>query len=548
MTAEADVEPTATDRAAAGSAGWMVAGAVVIVALSLPNRVSGLAPRAFLSIPVEGLLGVCVLLIMPARVRGVAAAVLGFVLGGLTVLKIVDMGFYEARVRPFDPLLDWSLFGSAMDFLGGSVGRAGAVGAAVAAVVVALGLLVVVTVSVLRLGRALTRNPASATWIAAVLTVVWVTAASLGVQVVPGVPLASDGTARLVSDRVDTVRSGLQDRQTFSELAADDAFADTPGAELLPGLKGKDVVVAFVESYGRDAVEDPELATGVDSVLDTGTRRLEAAGFASRSAFLTSSTAGGGSWLAHSSLLSGLWIDDQQRYRGLLASDRLTLTGAFRRAGWRTVGVMPGVTTAWPDGAFFGYDQVYDSHQLGYRGPNFSWATMPDQYTLAAFERLERGSQDRLPIMAVMPLVSSHAPWSPTPRMISWSDIGDGSSYDTMAEPGYPPEVIGTRDPARVRADYRRSIEYSLASLVSYLQTHGDDELVLIFLGDHQPTPIVTGPDATRDVPITIVARYAAVLAKISGWHWQDGMNPGPQAPVWRMDTFRDRFLTAYGR
>jgi hypothetical protein len=24
-------------------------------------------------------------------------------------------------------------------------------------------------------------------------------------------------------------------------------------------------------------------------------------------------------------------------------------------------------------------------------------------------------------------------------------------------------------------------------------------------------------------------------------------MNPGPDAPVWPMDAFRDRFLTAYG-
>ncbi len=30
-------------------------------------------------------------------------------------------------------------------------------------------------------------------------------------------------------------------------------------------------------------------------------------------------------------------------------------------------------------------------------------------------------------------------------------------------------------------------------------------------------------------------------------WGWQDGMRPGPDAPVWPMDAFRNRFLTAYG-
>jgi hypothetical protein len=36
------------------------------------------------------------------------------------------------------------------------------------------------------------------------------------------------------------------------------------------------------------------------------------------------------------------------------------------------------------------------------------------------------------------------------------------------------------------------------------------------------------------------------VLNRISTWGWQDGLKPGPQAPVWRMDAFRDRFLSAF--
>jgi hypothetical protein len=49
-----------------------------------------------------------------------------------------------------------------------------------------------------------------------------------------------------------------------------------------------------------------------------------------------------------------------------------------------------------------------------------------------------------------------------------------------------------------------------------------------------------------HDVPITIVAKDPKVLDRISGWGWQDGLHPGAQAPVWKMDAFRDRFLTAY--
>ena len=79
------------------------------------------------------------------------------------------------------------------------------------------------------------------------------------------------------------------------------------------------------------------------------------------------------------------------------------------------------------------------------------------------------------------------------------------------------------------------------------MQTYGDDNLVLVVLGDHQPATIVTGDGASHDVPITIIAHDPAVLDRISGWGWQDGLRPGPHAPVWPMDAFRDRFLTAFG-
>ena len=106
-------------------------------------------------------------------------------------------------------------------------------------------------------------------------------------------------------------------------------------------LRGKDVLVVFVESYGQVAVEDPDIAPGVTAVLRSGTTRLARAGLEARSAFLDSPIFGGGSWLAHATLQSGLWIDSQPRYDQLLASDRLTLSGAFGQAGWRTVGVNP---------------------------------------------------------------------------------------------------------------------------------------------------------------------------------------------------------------
>jgi hypothetical protein len=533
-------------RRVAAWVGTGLACLLVLFALIAPNRISQLTAAAFVRIPVEGLVGVALFLVLPARARRVVAALVGTALGLLTIAKIIDMGFYEVLDRPFDPVLDWPLLADAVEFLRRSYGQAGAIGSVVVAVAITVAVLVLMTLSVLRLTRIVARHRTTTIRTVVVLVVVWVTCAVLGVRIVPGVPLAADSAAALAYGRALQVRAGLRDRQAFAAEAAVDAFRNTPGDELLTALRGKDVILTFVESYGRVAVEDPEFAPQVGAVLDAGNRRLRAAGFASRSAFLTSPTFGGGSWLAHSTLLSGLWIDNQQRYRNLLASDRLTLNGAFRRADWRTVGVEPAVSRPWPEGAFYGYNQLYTAQNLGYRGPLFTFGSIPDQYTLSAFQRSERAAPSHAPTMAEIVLLSSHGPWAPLPRLIGWDNVGDGSAFDGMPATGDSPDVV-SRDRTRIRAAYRQSIEYSLNTLISYVETYGDDNLVLVFLGDHQPAPIVAGEGASRDVPITIVARDRAVLDRISGWGWQDGLKPDPRAPVWRMDTFRDRFLTAFG-
>ena len=232
-------------------------------------------------------------------------------------------------------------------------------------------------------------------------------------------------------------------------------------------------------------------------------------------------------------------VDGQRRYDQLVDNDRLTLTRAFKRAGWRAVAAMPANRRAWPEGAsYYGYDQIYDRRNLGYRGPGFGLPPMPDQYTLQALRRLELAKGDRPPLFAEVDLISSHAPWSRIPRLVPWAEVGDGSVFNRV-----PAEAPASD----VRAAYGRSIEYSLRSLLSFVARSGDDDLVVVVLGDHQPATVVTGQGAGHDVPISVIARDPKVLRRISGWRWQDGMLPSPRAPVWPMSAFRDRFLTAFG-
>ncbi len=520
---------------------------LVWLALVAPNELSRMTPGEFLRIPLEGLLVVALVLVLPVRAGLVLAVLAGLVLGLLTIVKVLDMAFYETLGRRFNPATDGNYVEPALDFVRDEIGGGTATAAMIGLAALAVGVLVVMPLAVLRVTRVADRHRDTSVRAVVALGVVWVVCAVAGLQIVPGAPLASTSAAGLASSHVTELRDTIQDREVFAKELAVDRFEDTPDGQLLTGLRGKDVLLVFVESYGRVAVEGSDLSAEVDSVLDAGTDRLRAAGFSSRSAFLTSPTFGAGSWLAHATLQSGLWIDNELRYADLFASDRLTLSDAFKSAGWRTVGTVPANDRDWPEGtSFYDWDALYDSRNVGYAGPEFSYASMPDQYTLSAFRRLELAERERAPVMAEIDLVSSHNPWTPVPRMIDWSKVGDGSVFDGMPGEGQSPDEVWP-DPDKVQTAYGQTIEYSLNALISYVQTYPDDDLVLVVLGDHQPATIVSGSDAGRDVPITIIAHDPDVMDRMAPWGWQDGMNPDPDAPVWPMDEFRDRFLTAYG-
>lgn len=522
-----------------------LAALLVLFGLLVPNQLTDLTPAAFLRIPIEALLVVGLMFGLPVKARRPVAVGLGVLLGVVTIIKILDMGFFAAFDRPFDPMIDYAFFPPAVEVVNRSFGRVASIAAVVGAIGLALGLLILMPLAVLRLTRLMTPHRLVAVRSIAGLGVVWVLCAVFGLQLVPDLPLADRNASATVFSQITQVRSDLKDKDAFAREQAVDRFAAVPSDQLLNGLRGKNVIFAFVESYGRVAVQDSAFSPAVNAVLDNGTNQLRAAGFSARTAFLTSPTYGGASWLAHSTLQSGLWIDSQQRYGGMTATPRLTLTGAFQRAGWRTVGVMPANDFDWPQAPFYGFGKIWDTRDMGYRGPGFNLNSMPDQYTLSAFQRSELAAANHPPVMAEIDLLSGHAPWAPLPRMVAWSDVGDGSVYNGMPAQGLKADDVW-RDPKQIRAEYGHSIEYSLSSLISYVQTYGDRNTMLIILGDHQPAPVITGEKASRDVPISVVAADPAVLDRISGWGWTAGLRPDPQSPVWRMDDFRDRFLAAY--
>ncbi|WP_420876514.1 CDP-alcohol phosphatidyltransferase, partial [Streptomyces griseoruber] len=519
---------------------------LVIGALLLPNRMAALQVNRFVRLPGEAIIGAAVMLALPRRPRIALAALGGAVLGALTVLNLLDIGFMEYLGRDFNLVLDWGLLNDAQSYLADTLGGTTAVAAAIGVVLLVVLVITVTALATVRLSNILVRDTRMATRGTLIAGTAWITCSVLGFQYA-GIPVASDRVANRLQSEARQVRDTIRDEAAFGKETRSDTFGNTPADQLVPDLRGKDMIFTFIESYGRSAIEDPIMAPGVDATLQARTEALAKAGFHAKSGWLTSATYGGSSWLGHSTTLSGLWVDNQQRYRTVMASDHLSLTKVFKKTGaWDTVGVMPGVQKGWPEAKYYGLDKVYNAFQMGYQGPKFSWSTMPDQYALEAFQQLEHSKERDKPLMSEIILTSSHQPWAPIPKMVGWDELGDGSIFDGIEAAGNKASDV-IADSTKSKEEYGKSIQYSVTALTEWLERYGSDDTVLVFLGDHQPISRVSGQNASRDVPISIVAKDPKVLDKIASWNWTDGLRPAHNAPVWKMSSFRDRFLTAYG-
>ena len=516
--------------------------------LLAPDKAWQFTPAAFVRLPVEALVLVAVALVLPPWPRRIVAGLAGFLFGVLTVAKILNIAFFEEVDRAFNPVHDWVSIGPAIGVVGDAIGPIladvvlGLLGLAIFLLVVAI------TASAVHVTTVAARHRRRTARGLVGLAAVWGLCAGLSLQLVPGSPVASTSAAGLAVTQVRATQAAFSDSRRFQQATrSPDPQATVPASDLLTGLRGKDVIVAFVESYGQVAVRGTSFSPGVDAVLRQHTASLARAGWSSQSAWLSSPTFGGISWLAHSTLESGLWVNSTQRYNELIASKRFTLSDAFDKAGWHTVADDLSDNQAWPPGhTFYHYDQLYNRKNVGYQGPTFAYASMPDQYTLEEFQRNELAPGHK-PVMAEIDLVSSHIPWAPLPKMVPWNKVGNGSIFDPMPAESESPATVW-RSNNTVRQFFGQSIQYSLTALTTWVTELNDPNLVLILLGDHQPHTSVSGDGANHDVPISIISRDRSVFRQIASWHWQDGLLPGRGAPLKPMDAFRNEFLNAFSK
>ena len=306
--------------------------------------------------------------------------------------------------------------------------------------------------------------------------------------------------------------------------------------------KGGDVYTFFIESYGAVVHDRPEMQTGLAGDYEKLSGVLAKTGWKSVSGFVDSPTFGGGSWLAHATLLSGDWITEQPEYRMFLASTPETLVDRFRNAGYRTVALFPGIRMDWPEGAAMGFDTIIKSQDIAYRGPAFGWWSIPDQASLETFHQSEIRRPNRKPLFLTYASVMSHLPFGPTPPyQPDWARIATETPFDT-AESDLA--LALTPDWKNMTPAYLRAIRYSLQMLGGFLENRAPEDALIVVMGDHQPPAVISGTTASRAVPVHVFSRDNAILERFAAAGFQPGLTPAPPA-LMRMDALNHLLLHA---
>lgn len=289
-------------------------------------------------------------------------------------------------------------------------------------------------------------------------------------------------------------------------------MAAAPGD--LERLDRADVHLVVVESYGRHALREPQLAARLRELWQQVGPELQAAGFEVCSAACRPANSGGGSWLSHAQLLSATRISRRREFQLLLASDVQPLPKRFQAAGYHTVEVMPAMPEHWPDGQrFYGFDEAITQHELDYRGVVYHWGLMPDQFALHhLLERVVRPAQQ--PLFTLYVSVTSHVPFRMVPPYIADWRI-DATTFQAPPQTVHPVSWLDVPHGPALLPAFADTLVYALRTTAGFVARLPRPSLVIV-LGDHQAPFAGVGPhaDPSYDVPIHVLSNRPELIAR----------------------------------
>ena len=315
--------------------------------------------------------------------------------------------------------------------------------------------------------------------------------------------------------------------------------------ELKLGDHRPSVHIYIVESYGN-GIQRQSIREGYFAMVDGIEERLESAGWTIRTGLSEAPVMGGRSWLADATLLSGRLIKYESVYRHFLPhlATIATVPGFFKDNGYQTVlmrhndRARPGL----PLQNFFEFEQTVFQAEVGYEGPAYGWAGIPDQYALGHLrDEVLPGIWDS-PHFVFVHLASSHIPWDDVPPLVSdWRSLDGkvGAKTGTQDAPltekqiKYQLKRFKRKETVRLRRlkpseenvqDYLTSVSYSIEAVVQHVLAMEQPPDVVVVMGDHQPPLYKKNTDFS--VPVHVMATDPSYLREFRKRGFRNGMRP----------------------
>lgn len=305
----------------------------------------------------------------------------------------------------------------------------------------------------------------------------------------------------------------------------------------LPGIQDADIIVLIVESYGNTLFTNPDHYSRMEDRYRELETSLEPAGLHGVSSLIRSPIAGGRSWLADATLLSGITLENQALFDALMKRRPYTLVHFLKERGYETVFAAPGTTYLFDDWTeIFPFDQFIIREDFEYNGPFLSMGALPDQYLLEYVHRFLEARKDTRPVFMEVLLASSHTPFDIVPPYVEdWSTLGDGSLYHELESTYYD---NGWLSGSEYPKGYTDSITYVLKSIFAFAEQYLQPGQMLIVLGDHQPRYPVLEQGGGWEVPIHIIMREQELLQPWIQEGFIPGLVPDQTAPRFGMEHF----------
>ncbi|WP_263807989.1 sulfatase-like hydrolase/transferase [Salinibacter sp.] len=286
--------------------------------------------------------------------------------------------------------------------------------------------------------------------------------------------------------------------------------------------------VVVLESYGSVLAAPPHRAL-YDGLMGPVSDSLAASGWHAATAHSSAPVSGGLSWLSVATMLLGTSIEHQPSFEALRPKlPRYPhLVRTLQQQGYTTATLQPPVRkrAGLSVHNLYGFDRTFYFEDLDYRGPDYGWGIVPDQYSLAVAHN-QFVEQTARPFFLFFEAVSSHAPWTAPPPPL----VDDPLSLGNRASEGRPEtsrspsadDAASLQERPPVEQLFRQ-IEYDWRVLADYLQAKAPSNSLVVVLGDHQPPGIDNAGSAT---PVHMLSRDASLVRRFEDYGFSEGLQP----------------------